>query len=118
MRPAVIETAWLPYPFTLNWQMTRPGKVRFRKGDPICMLFPVPARSVQDAQTEIRNLADDPNLASKLRVATPVDLRRTKSQARLACLLSSGSKRLRGGAMGKGDVLGAMRGRDEARLVG
>ncbi len=27
----VIETDWLPYPFTMNWQMTRPGTVRFEK---------------------------------------------------------------------------------------
>ena len=25
----VIETDWLPFPFTMNWQMTRPGTVRF-----------------------------------------------------------------------------------------
>ena len=27
----VVETEWLPFPFTMNWQMTRPGKVRFEK---------------------------------------------------------------------------------------
>jgi len=27
----VIETDWLPYPFTMNWQMTRPGRVRSRR---------------------------------------------------------------------------------------
>jgi hypothetical protein len=34
----LIETEWLPFPFTMNWQMTRPGKVRFEKGEPFCFL--------------------------------------------------------------------------------
>jgi hypothetical protein len=58
----IIETDWLPYPFTMNWQMTRPGTVRFRKGESICMLFPVPANAVTDVTPEIRNQADDPEL--------------------------------------------------------
>ena len=28
----IVETNWLPYPFTMNWQMTRPGRVTFDKG--------------------------------------------------------------------------------------
>jgi len=58
----VIETDWLPYPFTMNWQMTRPGRVRFKKGEPICLVYPVPASAVVDTEPEIRNLADDPDL--------------------------------------------------------
>jgi len=58
----VIETDWLPYPFTMNWQMTRPGKVRFEKDEPFCMVFPVPKGAASDAEPEIRNLADDPEL--------------------------------------------------------
>ena len=37
----VIETDWLPYPFTMNWQMTRPGRVRFQKDEPICLVYPI-----------------------------------------------------------------------------
>jgi hypothetical protein len=29
----IIETNWLPYPFTMNWQLTRPGSFRFAKGE-------------------------------------------------------------------------------------
>lgn len=58
----VVETDWLPYPFTMNWQMTRPGKVRFEKDEPICMIYPVPARALAETEVEIRNLADDPEL--------------------------------------------------------
>lgn len=58
----VVETDWLPYPFTMNWQMTRPGIVRFERDEPICMVFPVPAAALQAVEPEIRNLADDPAL--------------------------------------------------------
>jgi hypothetical protein len=58
----IIETDWLPYPFTMNWQLTRPGTVRFRKDEPICMIFPVPAGAATQVTPEIRNLADNPDL--------------------------------------------------------
>jgi hypothetical protein len=34
----VVETDWLPFPFTMNWMFTRPGKVRFEKGEPFCFI--------------------------------------------------------------------------------
>jgi hypothetical protein len=61
----VIETDWLPYPFTMNWQMTRPGCVRFEKDEPICMVYPVPAGALQAIEPEVRNLADDPELLAQ-----------------------------------------------------
>ena len=61
----VIETDWLPYPFTMNWQMTRPGIVRFDKDEPICMVFPVPGNAVQQVVPEIRALDDDPSLKAQ-----------------------------------------------------
>ena len=27
----VVETDWLPFPFTMNWVFTRPGRIRFEK---------------------------------------------------------------------------------------
>ena len=27
----VVETDWLPFPFTMNWLFTQPGRVRFEK---------------------------------------------------------------------------------------
>src|SRR5436853_42262 len=27
----IIETDWLPYPFTMNWQILRPGRARFEE---------------------------------------------------------------------------------------
>ena len=55
----VIETDWLPYPFTMNWQMTRPGTVRFEQDEPFCFVFPVPKQSLIDTEPEIHRLADD-----------------------------------------------------------
>jgi len=55
----VIETDWLPDPFTMNWQMTRPGTVRFREG--------------------ASGTAVDSSHVNKLRVSAPVDRRGQKS---------------------------------------
>lgn len=58
----LIETSWLPYPFTMNWHLTRPGKVRWERGEPFCMLFPVPASALYEIVPEIRTLESDPEL--------------------------------------------------------
>jgi Family of unknown function (DUF6065) len=61
----VIETDWLPYPFTMNWQMTRPGTVRFDKDEPLCMIFPVPHGVLQTVEPEIFSLDDEPELKAQ-----------------------------------------------------
>lgn len=39
----VVESDWSPATFTMNWRLTRPDhSVRFDRGEPICMLVPVP----------------------------------------------------------------------------
>jgi hypothetical protein len=38
----VVETSWLPYPFTMNYRFTEPGEQTFFKGEPLCQVFPVP----------------------------------------------------------------------------
>lgn len=58
----VIETDWLPYPFTMNWQLTRPGTVRFEKGEPFCLIFPVAQGAMEPLIPEIRALEDEPDL--------------------------------------------------------
>jgi len=63
----VIETDWLPYPFTMNWRMTRPGTVRFERDEPICMIFPVPHATLPDVDPEIVDLADAPQIESEMR---------------------------------------------------
>lgn len=61
----VIETDWLPYPFTMNWQLTRAGCVKFEKGEPFCMVFPVPQHALSEVQPEIVDLESDPKLVAQ-----------------------------------------------------
>jgi Family of unknown function (DUF6065) len=61
----VIETDWLPYPFTMNWQMTRAGSVRFDKDEPICMVFPIPHGALQSIEPEIVDLDEEPELKAQ-----------------------------------------------------
>ena len=61
----VIETDWLPYPFTMNWQLTRPGTVRFEAGESFCRVLPVRAGTLQAVEPEIFTLDDDAELAGQ-----------------------------------------------------
>ncbi len=56
----IMESNWLAYPFTMNWQITRPGSVTFEKDEPFCFIFPV-GRSL-DCVPEIHSVAEDPEL--------------------------------------------------------
>ena len=62
----IIETDWLPYPFTMNWQMTRPGSVEFREGEPVCMIFPVPHGTLQDVEPEVVDIDTVPEVNAAL----------------------------------------------------
>lgn len=56
---AVVETDWAVASFTMNWKMTRLNEpVRFEKGEPICMLVPIPrglAASLKPAMAPIES---------------------------------------------------------------
>lgn len=57
----VIESDWMPYSFTMNWQFTRADcRVRFEEGEPICCFFPIPRGFVEDIEPEIHALDSDP----------------------------------------------------------
>jgi hypothetical protein len=58
----VVETDWLPFPFTMNWKFTRPGIVQFKKGDPFCFVMPVPHAAYDDVQPVVKKLTDDADL--------------------------------------------------------
>lgn len=61
----LIETEWLPFPFTMNWKFTAPGNVAFDKGEPFCFIMIVP-HFAWDAITPItRSLSEDPILFQK-----------------------------------------------------
>jgi len=56
----LVETDWLPFPFTMNWMFTRPGKVRFEKGEPFCFFNLVPHRAMEDVQPVQRSFDTEP----------------------------------------------------------
>ena len=56
----IIESDWLPYPFTMNWQIMSPGTVRFEKGEPFCTIMPIPKNYIEDWEMVVHELADDP----------------------------------------------------------
>jgi Family of unknown function (DUF6065)/2OG-Fe(II) oxygenase superfamily len=58
----IIETDWLPYPFTMNWQIMKPGRVVFEEGEPFCFLFPVKKQALLDCEPEILRLSDNAEL--------------------------------------------------------
>ena len=62
----VIETDWLPYPFTMNWKMTGKGtKVRFERGEPIAQIIPYPGDLIGSIEPEILSLQTNPELFLK-----------------------------------------------------
>jgi hypothetical protein len=58
----IMESNWLPYPFTMNWQVTRPGTIVFEKDEPFCFMFPIRKQAVLDCVPEIHDIAEDPEL--------------------------------------------------------
>jgi len=56
----LVETDWLPFPFTMNWRFTRPGRVRFVKGEPFCFITLAQDRALEGFDLVQRRLeADD-----------------------------------------------------------
>ncbi len=67
---AMIETDWMPYSFSVNWQFTRPDTtIRFEKGDAIAHIFPVPRGMVESFDPEIRALSDQPEDERQFNIA-------------------------------------------------
>jgi len=62
----VIETDWLPYPFTMNWKMTAKNtRVRFERNEPIAQIIPYPADLISSMEPEIRTMDSNPELFAK-----------------------------------------------------
>jgi hypothetical protein len=65
----IVETDWLPYPFTINWKITkRRERIRFEQDEPICLITPVRRYEVDHFKPVIRNLDSDQELAADYRV--------------------------------------------------
>ena len=58
----IVETDWLPFPFTMNWHFTRPGYVSFKKGEPFAFIMPVPHNGYEDVQPVLKKLTEEPDL--------------------------------------------------------
>ncbi len=58
----LVETDWLPFPFTMNWKFHRPGVVRFEAGEPFCFITLAPHGLLDDVQPKLATLEDDPQL--------------------------------------------------------
>jgi hypothetical protein len=58
----VVETYWLPFPFTMNWRFTRPGMISFKKGEPFCFVTPIPHDSVDQFEPIVKTIESDPEL--------------------------------------------------------
>jgi hypothetical protein len=56
----LIETDWLPFPFTMNWIFTRPGRVTFKKGEPFCFITLIEHNRLEAVQPILRDMNSDP----------------------------------------------------------
>jgi hypothetical protein len=64
----IIETSWLPYPFTMNYQLTRPGIFRFQRDEPFCSIMPIPRDYLQDVTPQVLDIKDNPELMENHRL--------------------------------------------------
>ena len=58
----IVETDWLPYTFTMNWKVMRPGRASFEEDEPFCSIVPVRMQDVVECQPEIHRLSDNAEL--------------------------------------------------------
>jgi len=58
----LVETDWLPFPFTMNWRFTRPGVVRFEADEPFCFVTLAPHGVLDAVRPRLAVLDDDPQL--------------------------------------------------------
>src|SRR5437868_5799017 len=61
------ETDWLPFPFTMNWLFTRPGTVRFEKGEPFCFFTLVQDKPIEEFQLVQKSFQDNQELDEQYR---------------------------------------------------
>jgi hypothetical protein len=55
----LVETDWLPFPFTMNWIFTRPGTVRFEKGEPFCFITLMQDKPLEEFELVQRSIEED-----------------------------------------------------------
>ena len=58
----LVETDWLPFPFTMNWHFTRPGRVKFAKGEPFCFITLAEDKALETFELVQKRLEADDEL--------------------------------------------------------
>ncbi len=61
----LVETDWLPFPFTMNWMFTRPGRIEFAAGEPFAFVTPTPHVLLDRIMPETTTLAGAPELRAE-----------------------------------------------------
>jgi hypothetical protein len=90
----IIESDWLPYPFTMNWQMLNPGTVRFEKDEVFCTVMPIPKNYLDQWDVAIHEMGDDPILfAEHEQFRTSRESFRKRLEAKEAEALADGWQR-------------------------
>ena len=65
----LVETDWLPLPFTMNWKFTRPNAwVEFKKGEPIARILPYPRNYIENFMPAIKPISSNESLNSDLKI--------------------------------------------------
>jgi len=64
----LVETDWLPFPFTMNWLFTAPGRVRFEKDEPFCFINVVEHDKLERVEPVLRTLESNPELKAQYEV--------------------------------------------------
>jgi hypothetical protein len=60
----IVETDWAVATFTMNWKITALNRpVLFDEGEPFCMVVPQRRGELEGFQPQIREIADDPEVA-------------------------------------------------------
>jgi len=63
----IIETDWLDFSFTMNWQFTRPGRVTFDRGEPFCFITLLGYRSLESVKPQIIPVKKDKTVTARFR---------------------------------------------------
>lgn len=59
----LIETDWIPFSFTMNWQFTRRRhKIRFEKDEPVCTILPYPRHYIGKFDAKLKVINENPKL--------------------------------------------------------
>ena len=58
----LVETDWSLPSFSMNWKLTRPGRIEFQAGEPVAMLVPQRRGDLEAFAASKAELASDPEL--------------------------------------------------------